>query len=396
MERACDFGAVPAAFESELQTMSTMLRPLIFVLVGLVLAGCASFSNVVAEKSSRFDEAVVAYDAGDYTTAYAIWSQLAQEDDLAAMRNAAQMLRQGKGVEKDSAAAFRLYKEAAEKGLVTAKANVAEMYLVGEGTEKNPQAAAAWYAQAATSGLSIAQMKLAEMYEQGIGVERDNKRSLALLQRAARNGYAPAQAKLKQMGITPETQTANVPPGANATLDDPWRGGGSVMTTIDRMTGADTPGAKDTTSTTTAAAPPAQTKPTPVAPKPASLPARRMMPSDPVPADVASRMPPGDMPQLNAGLAAYAARDHKQAFASWRVLAIKGNPEAQVRLGLLYMRGEGTGQDMIEAYRWIKLAADQGQPQADGELFYVGAQLAPAERAIADSLVKVPVSDAMK
>lgn len=372
--------------------MSTTLRPLILVLVGFALTACASMSNIVAEKASRFDQAVVAYDSGDYVGAYAIWSELAKEDDLAAMRNAAQLLRQGKGVQKDSAAAFRLYKEAAEKGLVTAKANVADMYLAGEGVERNPQAAAAWYAQAATAGLSIAQMKLAEMYEQGVGVERDNKRALALLQRAARNGYAPAQAKLKQMGITPDAQTASVPAGANATLDDPWRGGGTVMTTIDRMTGSDAKPADGKSPATTSPAP-VTTAAAPAAP---ARPVRRMLPSDPVPNEINARMPPGDVAQMNAGFTAYAARDQKLAFASWRVLAVKGNPEAQVRLGLLYLRGEGTGQDMIEAYRWIKLAADQGQPQADGELFFVAAQLAPAERAIADSLVKVPTTQGMK
>lgn len=377
--------------------MSMTLRLAVSIVLALALSACATTRDIVGEKASRFDQAVVAYDAGDFPTAYAIWSELAKEDDLAAMRNAAQLLRQGKGVQKDSAAAFRLYKEAAEKGLVTAKANVADMYLTGEGVEKNPQAAAAWYAQAATAGLSIAQVKLAEMYEQGVGVERDNKRALALLQRAARNGYAPAQAKLKQMGITPDAQTASVPSGANATLDDPWRGGGTVMTTIDRITGSDAQ-AKDAKGPTVTAPAVAGTTPTTTAAAPAapSRPVRRMMPSDVVPADVASRMPPGDMTQMNAGFTAYAARDHKQAFASWRVLAVKGNPEAQVRLGLLYLRGEGTGQDMIEAYRWIKLAADQGQPQADGELAFVAAQLAPAERAIADSLVKVPTTDGMK
>jgi TPR repeat protein len=371
--------------------MSTTLRAVILASLALVLSACATTRDIIGEKASRFDQAVVAYDAGDYPTAYAIWSELAKEDDLAAMRNAAQLLRQGKGVQKDSAHAFRLYKEAAEKGLVTAKANVADMYLAGEGVERNPQAAAAWYAQAATAGLSIAQMKLAEMYEQGIGVERDNKRALALLQRAARNGYAPAQAKLKQMGITPDAQTASVPQGANASLDDPWRGGGSVMTTIDRITGSE-PAAKDNSAATPATVAPPAVVQMPAPPRAT----RRMMPSDPVPAAVSGRMPPGDTAQMNAGFTAYAARDQKLAFASWRVLAVKGNPEAQVRLGLLYLRGEGTGQDMIEAYRWLKLAADQGQPQAADEVAFVAAQLAPAERAIADSLVKVPTTDGIK
>ena len=92
------------------------------------LSACAT--NIVAEKASRFDQGVAAYDVGDFAAAYRIWSELAREDDLAAMRNTAQLLRQGKGVDKDPKKAFDLYLEAAEKGLVTAMANVGDMYLV--------------------------------------------------------------------------------------------------------------------------------------------------------------------------------------------------------------------------------------------------------------------------
>ena len=99
---------------------------------------------------------------------------------------------------------------------------------------------------------------------------------------------------------------------------------------------------------------------------------------------------------MNAGLMAYAAQNKSLAFASWRNVAARGNPEAQLRVGLLYERGEGTGQDMIEAYRWLKLSSDQGNPKAQAELSYVSAQLAPAERAIAESLVKLPTNDPTK
>ena len=99
---------------------------------------------------------------------------------------------------------------------------------------------------------------------------------------------------------------------------------------------------------------------------------------------------------MNAGFAAYAAQDKKLAFATWRNVAARGNPEAQLRVGLMYEHGEGVGQDMIEAYRWLHLAADQGHPNAPDELSFVAAQLAPAERAIGDSLVKVPVGETPK
>jgi uncharacterized protein len=335
--------------------MVVTLRFVILFAIAVLLSACAT--NVVAEKASRFDEAVAAYDAGDYPAAYHIWRQLAREDDLAAMRNAAQMLRQGKGVEKDIEEAFDLYVDAAEKGLVTAMANVGDMYLSGEGTDKNPEAAAAWYARAASAGLSLAQVKLADMYEQGVGVERDPARARILIERAARNGYAPAQAKLAAMG----GPAAPVVDKTERGSDDAYRGGGKTSSELK---------------------------------SPAY--AARPTPGDAVLADVASKMPPGDLVQINAGLNAYAGQNKKLAFSTWRNVAGRGNADAQLRVGLLYERGEGTGQDMIEAYRWLKLAANQAHPKAPAELSLVSAQLAPAERAIADSLVKMPASGSEK
>ncbi|MBL9099212.1 MAG: sel1 repeat family protein [Alphaproteobacteria bacterium] len=326
------------------------------------LSACAT--NIVAEKASRFDQGVAAYDVGDFAAAYRIWSELAREDDLAAMRNTAQLLRQGKGVDKDPKKAFDLYLEAAEKGLVTAMANVGDMYLAGEGTEKNPEAAAAWYARAATAGLSLAQFKLAEMYEQGTGVVRDPARARSLIERAARNGYAPAQAKLAAMAPAPAASA----PVVAASPDDPYRGGGKITS-------------EQATQSVDEQSASAATRPSP---------------GDALPADVIAKAAPQDLMQLNAGLSAYAAQDKKFAFATWRNVAGRGNAEAQLRVGLLYERGEGVGQDMIEAYRWLKLAANQGNAKAASELSLVGAQLAPAERAIAESLVKMPTGDATK
>ncbi len=335
--------------------MVVTLRFLVLLAFAFGLSACAT--NIVAEKASRFDQGVAAYDAGDFPGAYRIWEQLAREDDLAAMRNTAQMLRQGKGVAKDTKKAFNLYMNAAEKGLVTAMANVGDMYVAGEGTEKNPEAAAAWYARAATAGLSLAQMKLAEMYERGEGVERSPERARVLIERAARNGYAPAQAKLAAMGgpSGPVTSSENAP-GA----DDAFRGGGKTHSEL-RTSYAGRPAAGDV-----------------VAP------------------ELAAKMPAEDLAQINAGLTAYAAQNKKLAFATWRNVAGRGNADAQLRVGLLYENGEGVGQDMIEAYRWLKLAANQAHPKAQAELSLVSAQLAPAERAIAESMVKMPADSREK
>jgi len=99
-----------------------------------LLAGCAT----AAPGQPRFDEAAAAYDRGDYAKAFVIWKELADDGDIAAMRNVGQLYRRGLGVERDPVMAFRYYGRAAELGLATAMANVGVMYVTGEGVEANP------------------------------------------------------------------------------------------------------------------------------------------------------------------------------------------------------------------------------------------------------------------
>ncbi len=78
-------------------------------------------AGAVPGDQATFNQGVAAYDAGQYEDAYKIFHDLAEKDDLAAMRNVALMLRNGKGVEKDPDRALDWYERAAEAGLVTAK-----------------------------------------------------------------------------------------------------------------------------------------------------------------------------------------------------------------------------------------------------------------------------------
>lgn len=371
------------------------MRHFILIIAFLALGACATAT--VAEKASRFDEGVAAYDAGDFEAAYRIWDELARQDDLAAMRNVAQLLRQGKGVAKDSKRAFELYMEAAEKGLVTAMANLGDMYLAGDGVERNPQAAAAWYARAAAAGLSLAQWKLAAMYDSGDGIPADKARARGLLERAARNGYAPAQARLREMGLelnaqgeVVATEAPAAPAGDTATASAP---AGPAMP-------KGRPGILDDLFSS-----PQPAAPTPAPPPVASAPANPattttkaagMSPADPIAPDQIAKMAPADATSVYAGLAAYTSGDRKNALSIWFDAAARGVADAQLRVGLMHARGEGTIQDMIEAYRWLRHASAQGHPQAIEELARLSARLAPAERAIGESLVREPIGKARK
>ena len=53
-------------------------------------------------------------------------------------------------------------------------------------------------------------------------------------------------------------------------------------------------------------------------------------------------------------------QDYKEAIKWYRLAAEQGNANAQYNLGLMYDNGEGVPQDYKEAVKWYRLAAEQG------------------------------------
>ena len=176
----------------------------------------------VPGNAQAFQAGVDAFDAKDYAKAYAIFSELAAHDDLAALRNVALMQRKGLGTAKDPKAAIANYTKAAEAGLPTAAADLGEMLLEGEAGPPDPKAALPWLVLAAGASHPIAQYLLGEMYERGYGVPQDLSRAEELYAAAAAHGLAAATTRLDAVkgwkpapAATPEDAAAK--PGAAPT-----------------------------------------------------------------------------------------------------------------------------------------------------------------------------------
>jgi hypothetical protein len=60
--------------------------------------------------------------------------------------------------------------------------------------------------------------------------------------------------------------------------------------------------------------------------------------------------------------------DHYFTVRLYQESAENGNRDAQYKLGLLYLTGNGALQDFAEAAKWLKLAAEQGYALAQYEL----------------------------
>lgn len=168
-----------------------------FVLVWMAVAGNAMALSG-AELSAEFDRGLKAYDAKQYPAAFQIWWQI-KDEDLAAMRNVALMLRKGLGVPKDPRKAEAILRTAAATGMSNAQVDLAEMYLNGETGPPRPKRALPLLKRAADAGHPLGQYLLGQMYEDGNGVPKDINRAAELYISSARGGLAEAKERLASL-----------------------------------------------------------------------------------------------------------------------------------------------------------------------------------------------------
>jgi TPR repeat protein len=163
---------------------------------------------VFAQDDNAFEKGVAAFEVGKYQDAITLWEPLAEEGNVDALRNLAQMYRLGLGVEQDDEKAYDLYRQAANLGSDQAQVNIAFQLLTGKGVEQDRSKAAAWFARAADAGNPLAQYNLGLMYEKGIGVERNEEFATELYRVAASQGQRRAIARLEALENAPAEEKA--------------------------------------------------------------------------------------------------------------------------------------------------------------------------------------------
>ena len=62
------------------------------------------------------------------------------------------------------------------------------------------------------------------------------------------------------------------------------------------------------------------------------------------------------------------AEDKAEAVKWYRLAAEQGNVDAQYNLGDMYARGDGVPEDDAAAVKWLRLAAEQGHADAEFSL----------------------------
>ena len=123
------------------------------IITGLALS--MLLSSVVAV-AADFSKGLDAYNLGDFKTALAEWTPLAEQRNVSAQYNLGQMHRRGEGVPKNLKAAAKWYTLAAEQGHAEAQGNLGVMYKYGEGVLTDIKRAYMWYNLASYNGNELA------------------------------------------------------------------------------------------------------------------------------------------------------------------------------------------------------------------------------------------------
>ncbi len=82
---------------------------------------------------------------------------------------------------------------------------------------------------------------------------------------------------------------------------------------------------------------------------------------------------------LQAGTKAYDRGDYATALHEWRPLAEQGNRNAQFNLGVLYAKGLGEPQDLVQAHMWFNLSAAHGEMAGALQRDTLAKQMTPAQ-----------------
>lgn len=174
----------------------------------IVCGACLFLLAVTAFGASAIDEGRAAYASGDYKAAIGHWEALIKEGRPEGLYFLGVMYAEGKGVAQDHAKAFALYTEAAEKDVVAAQYNLANQYATGEGVKQDFSKAEYWWTKAAERGLMRAQENLGNMHYHGAAGEKNPALARKWLSLAAAQGSSEAKATLARLdaeaGPSPE------------------------------------------------------------------------------------------------------------------------------------------------------------------------------------------------
>jgi TPR repeat protein len=367
-------------------------------LVGMagVPAAQAPEASPAAKAPQSFEDAIVAYNRGDYATAMRSWRFLADQGHASAQSNLGFMYDKGRGVLQDYAEAVRWFRLAADQGDAEAQCNLGNMYAKGQGVPQDYAEAARWFRLAASQGYAQAQYSLGNIYTNGRGVLQDYAEAVRWFRLAADQGNASAQSNLGFMynngrGVPQDDMAAlswyrkaadqgNV--RAQFNLGSMYSNGRGVpqdyAEAVKWYRKAADQGDAD-----------AQFNLGLMYDKGHGVPqddaaAASLYRKAADQGDASAQFNLGSMYSNGRGV----PRDYAEAVKWYRKAADQGDADAQNNLGLMYSNGRGVPQNYVNAHMWFNLASAQGDQSAVKNRDLVEKDMTPAQIAEAQKLAR--------
>jgi TPR repeat protein len=294
----------------------------------------------------------------------------------------------GQGVSRDYHEALTWYRKSAEQGFAAARNNLGVLYQLGQGVPLDFKEALKWYRLAAQQGFALAQYNLGLMYAEGQGVKQDYVEARLWYQQAAEQGNAAARKKLGALAIVGKEENSqdrdslpSVRQSAAGGSEKPATVAGPVAKTVPPVSKETPTPARQFVAAVnkkSVDSPPV----IPAAPQTVREPltvTQLSVPSKPAPAapEVKNVSPPAaeSSPSKQASSGAQeipvVTREKSLIDQEVRQSAERGSAEAQNKLGILYLNGQGVAKDYREALHWFLLAVNQGFAPAQNELGYM-------------------------
>lgn len=170
---------------------------------------------VAAPAQAGWEEAVAAYNKGDYATAAREFRPFAEQDQQQAQFILGWIFQNGEGVPRDYAESAKWYAKAAARGNVDAQHALGSYYMSGAGVKRDDAEAAKWFRKAAEQGKAQSQYLLGYLLARGEGVTRNEVEAAQWTRKAADQNvvdaqYALALALSNGTGVQKDETEANV------------------------------------------------------------------------------------------------------------------------------------------------------------------------------------------
>lgn len=164
----------------------------------LILALTAFFFALPAARAAGpLEDALAAYEEGNFRRAAALLAPLAERGDPLAQLKLGMLYYMGKGVPENEKTALTWLKRSADQGQIEAMFQLGNLYAFGEHAgQLSPEPdreAALWYFHAASRGHAEAQHTLGLMFLAGKGVAENSGEGIRWIRRAAANGHREAK-----------------------------------------------------------------------------------------------------------------------------------------------------------------------------------------------------------